>query len=251
MIKYLILIFAAIAFTSMKIWKPGRFENANTKIIYRGFLYSDDLVSIPKIVDNSELEIERQPREVVFDPDGKFIIYSDGSVEQYNVSSGLNNAVSALIQNGHHIEDVYLTGYNQWAVIFDKNRYLCSNIPHEMKLELDEYRRNGQGIHTIALTDNNDWLILGDSTFSTSAEHVKHYIDYGQQKFGPIETAHFDDRSLVIILQNGNVTYGQVPDKVKRAITTGNKTIHRLRYRQNGSYFIRYADESSDLAILY
>jgi hypothetical protein len=253
MFKVIICIFTVLSLLAISSRSLVSKEQKKIVLVYRGPInrMQDSFVAQELNSDSTIHETRRLLKEVLLDPDGKFSYYADGTIEHYNISSGLSITISGLVRNNHSIEDISLTAYNQWVVIFNQNRYLCSNIPHELKLELDDYRRHGQSIHTITLTDNNDWLIIGDSSFSTSAEHVKHYIDYGQQKFGPIKTAHFDDQSLVVILQNGNVTYGQVPDKVKRAVATGSKTINRLRYIQNGSYFIRYADESSDLAILY
>jgi hypothetical protein len=240
-----ILFFFTSVFTIIVATNP---KDSPKKMAYRGTLVKlpfNDLTDTLMLNDESQMtDSLSQIQEFVLRENGRIILYNDGRISTNGISSGLNLAVNALRKNDHTISDMALSESNQWVIIYDKNKYLSANLPYEMRLELDDYQKMEQQIHTVALNAVNDWLIIGDSTFSTSNFTLKQYIDYGQRKLGGIETAHLDDQSLLVFLQNGVIVHGTLPENVDSMITHVSKPVARCRYYQTGEYFIRYYDGS-------
>jgi hypothetical protein len=119
----------------------------------------------------SRLEEGKQINSVSFQPGGGWLVVWDRN--QYHskgLTGGLRSVLDSLVQTGASISDVVFApwpGTDTWAIIHGNGEVTASAPPPGARLALEEARRAGRPVLSIAFLGLGSWLVVDRDRFDS------------------------------------------------------------------------------------
>lgn len=158
-----------------------------------------------------------------------------------NIPSGLARAIKELHDDGELIDDIQLTEGGSWLILYGNNGFRWSGIPDDLEDELREYNSNGEVVTSVTFNDQGDWIMISTEHVSTSSSNVDDWIEDGIQTYGSLWAAHLTNDGVVLCYDGGYRYYGNVSERLKKALAASRYDVYRIKFTSRGSYF--FADK--------
>lgn len=159
----------------------------------------------------------------------------------YHTSSStpvaMTNRLRELNNAKNTISDVIITENGRWIIIYDEGVSWSNDIPYALAQKIREFNQR-EAIWSVALNDNNEWVIVGKEHYSASSQSITDYLNQGHAKYGKLWTVHMTNSSMVAVYEDGYRFLGEVPTRLKEALSKTSMDVLRLKYLPDGSYFI-------------
>jgi hypothetical protein len=168
---------------------------------------------------------------------GDLMLYGDnGYATTACCPSDLQNALKELNNNQKTINDIVLTENGKWLVLYGANGFKGNGTPDEMwdKIIGDF---SDEDILSVTFNDNGDWIIITTEYYSTSDQWIADWLKDGEKSLGELWAACLTDDAMVAVYADGFKVYGNVPEKLKKALRDTDLNVFRLKLAGSAWFF--------------
>jgi hypothetical protein len=139
--------------------------------------------------------------------------------------------------NQRPVTDMVLTESGKFLVLIGRNGYTAKGIPQKLDARLKEINAADGEVISVSFNDKGDWIVVAaDAVYgAVTGISVLHSI---ADENGRILTAHVTNEGVAIVCKNGVYLYGSFPKVLPETIRKTTFPIYRVKFADDGSYFI-------------
>ncbi|WP_163271480.1 hypothetical protein [Dysgonomonas sp. 511] len=155
-----------------------------------------------------------------------------------DIPSDLREKITNLNNEDKKIKDVRLSEGGKWLILWGVNGYNSSNLPTDLTTRLKELNTAGEELLSVTFNDAGDWMVITDNKVSASSRQLLDFMNEGVKEHGALLYAHMSQKGIVLTYRNGYKYRGIVPQSLKNALRNTSLDVHRVKFWDNGNYFI-------------
>ena len=230
-------------------------EKNNTKCSGTTRDYEDIARALKAVVNKLNTDWEGQAREACILENGMAVLlrndedfYSSG-IDEGN--KDLQKFLRVLAEKSKigWIKHMAFNSNNSWCIIFDTllsdNNEWVGKVPSGLYNRLEKNTSNGEKIWSVSISENGDWAIVTDKSYSTCSSSgrqnkIRDTITKAGRLYGNQKSAYITNLGVVVCCERG-VYYDNIPTnvakKISECIEAGWIPTH-VSFTDSGTYFI-------------
>ncbi len=178
----------------------------------------------------------------ITDTGGDIALNYNNQYSYSGIPTSLANAIKELHDESAYIDDIQLTENGNWLILYGNNGFRWSNIPSDLEYAMREFNNNQEVITSATFNDNGAWILISTEHIKASSSNIYDWIQDGMESYGQLWAAHITNDGLVLCFERGYKFLGNVPEKLKDALTSSSFDVYRIKFTRGGSYF--FADKN-------